>query len=51
MAEGYLQALMRTGLVNMHISQMGQPTQKYELTKLMDEILQYADFMIEGDKV
>lgn len=48
-AEGHLQALMRTGLVNMHISQMGQPTQKYELTKLMDEILQYADFTIEGD--
>jgi hypothetical protein len=49
-AEGHLQALMRTGLVNMHITQAGQPTQKYEITKLMDEILEYTkNFSDFGD--
>lgn len=43
-AEGHLQALMRTGLVNMRmhtIQDISDGTHKYALTKLMDEILMY----------
>jgi hypothetical protein len=53
-AEGHLQALMRTGLVNLkldNIDDLDNSTRKYDLTKLMDEILEYIKkFSDVGDK-
>lgn len=49
-AEGHLQAMMRTGLVNLkldNISDLDDSTRKYDLTKLMDEILRYVQVLPE----
>ncbi len=54
-AEGHLQALMRTGLVNLkldNIDDLDDSTRKYDLTKLMDEILEYTkNFSDFGDEL
>lgn len=51
-AEGHLQALMRTGLVNLkldNIDDLDDSTRKYDLTKLMYEILGYVDLVLEKE--
>lgn len=49
-AEGHLQALLRTGLVNMRMHtarDLSDRTHKYHLTKLMDEILEYIPYLMD----
>jgi hypothetical protein len=53
-AEGHMQALMRTGLVNMvtdKIDYNRESTNNYRLTKLMDELLEYLPNIDIKDKV
>jgi hypothetical protein len=47
--EEKMQALIRTGLVIMHMATAGWPTQKYQPTELMKEILEYADLAIQRE--